>query len=438
MGSSRAIVAVSTVAVGLGTAPAFLFGFLGPVLQDDLGLSRTRIGLLVGLMFGLTGIGCLLAGRVTERIGARWTVVLSTVLLVVALCAPLLSPGYPALVGCALVSGVAYALANVGTNVSVTAALPVARHAVGLAVKTAGVPGAVAVTSFVVPGLGAAYGWQPVLLWSVPVVVAVGVLAAAVLPDARGRITPALDTTTADDPPPSPSDLHERHIGATPLHERAVRADSRGRLPSGFWRFTLAATLLIGGSQAIYSWAVPFLHEGAGATLPVAGVLTAVASLVALAPMIGAARLADRLGTTRRLPLAAALCATLAVAEVVLATGWGLAAAAVALVVATGAQLGAVSLMHASVVAAAPHAVGRGSGAAMAGFYLGALFAAPLFGLLVDVTGGYPVAWVSGAVLTTAAAACFLWCRGVGRRPTAPDGPVTTGPASPPTARPAH
>ncbi|MFC7658688.1 MFS transporter [Pseudonocardia benzenivorans] len=95
MGSSRAIVAVSTVAVGLGTAPAFLFGFLGPVLQDDLGLSRTRIGLLVGLMFGLTGIGCLLAGRVTERIGARWTVVLSTVLLVVALCAPLLSPAIP-------------------------------------------------------------------------------------------------------------------------------------------------------------------------------------------------------------------------------------------------------------------------------------------------------------------------------------------------------
>lgn len=409
-GGERAVVAVSTVAVGLGTAPAFLFGFLGPVLQADLGLSRTRIGLLVGLMFGLTGIGCLLAGRVTERIGARLTVVASTVLLLVALSVPVLAPGYPALVVCALVSGVAYALANVGTNVSVTAALPVARHAVGLAVKTAGVPAAVAVTSFVVPGLGAAYGWRPVLLWSLPVVVAVGIAAALVLPDARGRATQA----TATD----------------------------GRLPAGFWRFTLAAILLIGGSQAIYSWAVPFLHEGAGASLPVAGVLTAVASLVALAPMIGAARLADRLGTTWRLPMAAALCATLAVAEVVLAMGWGLAAAAVALVIATGAQLGAVSLMHASVVAAAPHAVGRGSGAAMAGFYLGALFAAPLFGMLVDVTGGYPVAWLTGTVLTAASAACFLWCRGVGRGVARavvdPDGPVTTGPSSPPTARPAH
>ncbi|MGD9985922.1 MFS transporter [Pseudonocardia sp.] len=412
-GGERAVVAVSTVAVGLGTAPAFLFGFLGPVLQVDLDLSRTRIGLLVGLMFGLTGIGCLLAGRVTERIGARRTVVAATVLLTVALGVPVLAPGYPALLVCALVSGIAYALANVGTNVSVTAALPAARHAVGLAVKTAGVPAAVALTSFVVPGLGAAYGWRPVLLWSIPVVVVVGIAAALVLPDAKGR---------THDPADDPAAL-------------APAAPTDPRLPRGFWRFTLAATLLIGGSQAIYSWAVPFLHEGAGATLPVAGVLTAVASLVALAPMIGAARLADRLGTTWRLPLAAALCVMLAAAEIVLSTGWGLAGAAVALVIATGAQLGAVSLMHASVVAAAPHAVGRGSGAAMAGFYLGALFAAPLFGLVVDVTGGYPLAWIISAALTTAAAACFLWCRGVGRDRGVP---ATTGRASPPTARPAH
>ena len=48
----RAVVAVSFLAIGLGTAPAFLFGFLAPVLQADLALSRAQIGLLVGLMFG--------------------------------------------------------------------------------------------------------------------------------------------------------------------------------------------------------------------------------------------------------------------------------------------------------------------------------------------------------------------------------------------------
>jgi len=394
----RAVVAVSFLAIGLGTAPAFLFGFLAPVLQADLALSRAQIGLLVGLMFGATGLGSLPAGRVVELLGARWAVVLDMALLAVALGLPVLVPGYPALVVCALLAGVGYALDNVATNVAIAAALPVERHGVGLATKTAGVPGIVAVTSLVVPGIGAVVGWRPVLLGAIPVVALVALAAALVVPDARG----------------------------------AGRHAPRAPLPAGFWRFTLAAVLLIGGSQAIYSWAVPFLHESGGADLPLAGVITAAASLAALIPMIAAARLADRLGPGKRVPLAAALCALTAVAEVAMAVGGGLALAAAGLVVATAAQLGAVSLMHASVVAAAPGAVGRASGMTMVGFYTGALFAAPVFGLLVDLTGTYAVAWAACAALTAVAAVCFWWCRWVGRAP------VTTGPASLPMGRPAR
>lgn len=393
------MVAVSFLAIGLGTAPAFLFGFLGPVLQDDLGLSRTQLGLLIGLMFGATGLGSLPAGRVTELLGARWTVVADMALLALGLALPVVAPGYPALVACALLGGFGYALVNVATNVAVAAALPAHRHAVGLATKTAGVPGIVAVTSLLVPGAAAVAGWRPVLLWSIPVVAAVALAAALVVPGAHGG---------------------------------AGRGVRRVPLPRGFWRFPLAAALLIGGSQPIYSWAVPYLHEAAGAGLPLAGVLTALASLVALVPTVLAARFADRLGPSRRLPLAAVLCAVTAAAEMALATGGdtGLAVAATALIVATGAQLGAISLMHAGVVAAAPDAVGRASGTAMVGVYTGALLAAPVFGLVVDRTGGYAVAWIQCAALSCAAAACFWWCRGVGRAA------LTTGPASRPTARP--
>jgi predicted MFS family arabinose efflux permease len=402
----RAVVAVGFVAVGLGTAPAFLFGYLGPVLYTDLGISRGQLGLLVGLLFGATGLGSLPAGRVTERLGARWTIVTDMALLAFALALPVAVPGYPALVACALVSGFGYALVTVATNVAVIAALPPERHAVGLATKTAGVPGIAAVTSLLVPGIAVSVGWRPVLLCVIPVVALVALAAVLVVPDARRRGHRPADGG--------------RRAPAVPL-------------PPRFWRFTLAAVLLVGGSQAIYSWAVPFLHEDAGATLPVAGILTALASLVAVIPTIGAARLADRLGPARRVPLAAALCALTAVAEAALALGGaGVALAATGLVVATGAQLGAVSLMHASVVAAAPRAVGRATGMAMVGFYTGALFAAPLFGLIVDVTGSYGAAWAEGAVLTGLAAAGFWWCRGVGH----PE--VTTGPASLPTGRPAR
>lgn len=378
--TGRAVVAVSFWAIGLGTVPAFLFGFLGPILQVDLSLSRTQIGLLIGLMFGATGLGSLPSGRVTEQLGARWSVVLDMALLTVALALPVLAPGYPALVACAVLSGFGYALVNVATNVAVAAALRPEQHGIALATKTAGVPGIVSVTSLVVPAVGAAIGWRPVLLGSVAAVAVVALAAALTLPDARVSRT----------------------------------AGARTPLPSGFWRFTLAATLLIGGSQAIYSWAVPFLHEGAGAALPLAGALTALASLVALFPMIGAARVADRLGPHRRLPLVALLCAATAAAEVLLAVlGGSITMGAIGLVLATGAQLGAISLMHAAVVAAAPDAVGRASGTAMVGFYSGALFAAPVFGWLVDVTGAYPIAWAECATLTTLAAGCFWWCRGV-------------------------
>ena len=136
----RAVVAVSFVAIGFGTAPAFLVSFLAPVLQDDLGLSRTAIGVLVGVMFGATGLGCILAGRVTEIIGARWSVGLDGVLLAGALLLPVLLPGYPALVTCVVLAGIGYGLVQVATNVAVVAALPPQHHGVGLAVKTAGVP----------------------------------------------------------------------------------------------------------------------------------------------------------------------------------------------------------------------------------------------------------------------------------------------------------
>ncbi|MBN9098647.1 MAG: MFS transporter [Pseudonocardia sp.] len=386
----RAVVAVSFVAIGLGTAPAFLIGFLGPVLQADLGLSRTAIGVLIGVMFGATGLGCVLAGRVTESIGARWSVVLDKALLMAALTLPLLAPGFPALLACVVLAGIGYGLVNVATNVAVAAALPPERHGVGLATKTAGVPGVVTLTSLVVPAVGASYGWRPVFLATIAVAAAVGVAAALTLPDAR----------------------------------RSRTAGPRVPVPAGFWRFTLAATLLIGGSQPIYSWAVPYLHEATGASLPLAGVLTAVASLAALVPMLGVARAADRLGVARRLPMVVALTAVVAAGEGLLAgLGGNVVAGAAGLVLATGAQLGAVSLMHAAVVAAAPEAVGRASAMTMVGFYTGALFSAPLFGLVVDSTGSYRVAWAECTALVCAAAACFWWCRSIGRLTASPEVP---------------
>ena len=57
--------------VGVGLAP----GFIASALLSDLGIDRWHIGLLVSLHFGCTGLASVPAGRITERWGARVTVV---------------------------------------------------------------------------------------------------------------------------------------------------------------------------------------------------------------------------------------------------------------------------------------------------------------------------------------------------------------------------
>ncbi|MCW0213881.1 MAG: MFS transporter [Pseudonocardia sp.] len=398
-----AVVAVATLAVGLGSVPGFLFGFLGPVLQPDLGISRVQLGALVGVFFGATGLGSTVGGALAERMGARRAVALDLVLVGGALLLAVLVPGYASLVVAAAISGAGYSLTNAGANMAVAASVDRARHGVAMAVKTAGVPMTAAVNSLVSVGVASVVGWRPVLAVLAPVMLLSAVVALWVLPEARSSGDPAAALREVD-----PAD-----IGPAGHRRRA------GRLPAGFGWFPAAAFLLVAGSQPLYSWVVPFLHEAGGVSLGIAGAVTSAGSVVAVVAMIGTARRSDRIGGTK-LNRVVVLCAICAAGTLLLVLGTamgpiltGRLVTGAGVIVATVAQLTAIGLMHAAVVAAAPHLVGRASGVTMSGYYLGALLGAPLFGLLVDVSG-YGLAWTAGAAMVAGSALCFLRCRRVG------------------------
>jgi len=393
-GSVFGVVAVSFLLIGLGTAPAFMAGFLGAYLRTDLNLTRGQLGLVSSVLFGTTGLSLTVAGRLCEVLGARRCAVANTLLVTVAMALLALVPTYPVLLVAGTVCGLSYALGNVATNVAITAVAPPTRTGFLMAVKTAGVPAIAVVTALGGPTLAAHLGWR-----SVAAVIACATLALAlpcllVLPDSRRD-----------------------------------RAAPSGVLPPRLWWLAIAGFLLVAGSNPVQSWTAVYLHDALHVSVAHAGVLVAIASGTSIVLLVVVARLTDWFGPARRCVLVASTCAVCASGLALAAIGprVGLVVAVVGGFIGLWANIIAAALTHAVLVDRAPDSVGRASGMVLTGYYLGALIAPTGFGWLTDLTGSYAAAWFTcAAVMLLAALAYYQVHRVV---------PVRTHPKSVPALR---
>ena len=421
-GRRWAVVAVSAAAMGGGTGPPFLIGYLGPALRTDLMLSRTQIGLLIGVFYGLCGLGSLLAARIAEPLGARRCVLVDLVLVAASLVAVLVTPSFWLLAVAMAVTGAGYALVNAGTSMAVAGTAPPGRAGQDLTVKTAGVPLMATLLALVGPAAALHVGWQGVA----GALAAVAVVVAA----ATSRVLPARSEVAAGAGPADSTAL----VPATPAV--AVRAPGSGRrLPDGFVLLPVAAFLFIAGSQPLLSWLVLSLTD-AGLSAATAGRISAAGTAIGIAGMILVSRLADRIGPGRRSLAATVLALTTAtgVGLLWLATDGPLTVVVVGAVIGLLGNLGGAGTIQAVVVDRVPWAVGRAIGLMSAGYYLGALVSPWVFGAAADATGGYDLSWGLCAAALLASAACFVLVhrriavpggRGAPAEATRPEGPST-------------
>lgn len=63
-------------AMAISAYTQFLLGVLGPLLTEDLGLSRTQLGSLTTAIFVLGGLGAPLVGPLVDHLGGRRVLVL--------------------------------------------------------------------------------------------------------------------------------------------------------------------------------------------------------------------------------------------------------------------------------------------------------------------------------------------------------------------------
>lgn len=383
-GRAPAVVAASMLALGIGSSLGFFPGYFVAAVRDDLGISRAQVGLLVSLHFGCTGLGSIIGARITEKIGTRTAVVADQLIVAVAAWSAALLDSYAALIGAAVFAGFGYALTNAATNEAVAAAVPENRRTLALSAKTSGVPTMALISAILVPWASDRWSWNLILMIGGTIAAVSALIATAVIPDIRS------------------SRLRVQRQGSV--------------LPRGFWWFAVSAFFLVGSSQPLFSWAVPYLDEGLGTSKPVAGAIAGIAAGLGAVCMSLTALRADYLGRTRRVPLIVGLCVVLTASLLVTMSGltFGLAVATIGLFAGFIVQLAAIGIMHAAVVDRAPQAVARATGVTMTGYYLGALATPVSFGALVDWLGTYTWAWLVMALGSATAAACFVRANRVG------------------------
>lgn len=377
----KSVIAVSAGAVGIGASLGFFPGFLATVLSEELLVSKGKVGLIVGIYFGATGLGSILAGKITEQIGPRISIVID--MAIVASCSFLIAAigTYSVWVISSVLAGAAYGLSNTGTNVAIGKVIGAEKRTLAMSVKTSGVPLMAALAAAIGPWSAEQWKWEHILLINGGAAFSLGIAAFFIVPN---------------------------------LPPHSVEQSNDKALPSKFYWFGIASFLLIAGSQPLYSWIVSYLEDSLDVSSGSAGAVTSIACFCGVLVMICNGLFADRLGADSRVKLLMALLFSSSIAVVLVSLGpaLGIASVIIGAIVGVSTQLSAIGTMHACIVDKAPLSVSRATGITMTGYYLGALVSPPLFGFLVDWTESFAYSWLGTTALLFAAV--FAWQR-VGR-----------------------
>lgn len=369
--------------MGAGTYAGYAFGVLGPDLVAEFRLSRFQLGLLTSAFFVVGGTLSLVAGRATDRFGARRVMLVAFGVAAAALVALALAPAYALLLAAAALAGVALASGNPVTNKLIAVHIVPGRRGLIMGGKQAGVQVAAFLAGALLAPLAVAFGWRAALGWSALVPLAGVLLALSLVPPDPGQRTA----------PPA--------------------ARGAGTLPASV-RWLAAYAFLMGSGVATVNAYLPlYLVERAAASQEAAGSVVATIGLVGIGSRVAWGWASERMRGFSLPLLLLGAGAVLAIAMVVLVESIGLWLAwpAAALFGASAVTWNAVGML-AVITAAGVGVAGRASGVVTFGFYIGFVASPMLFGWLVDRMQGYTLAWLLvAAIFLGSTGVVLVWRR---------------------------
>ena len=363
------LVLLLALTMAIGVMPSFAFGPLAPFVLDEFDLNLATLGLLTTSFNVGTAVMSRAAGRAVDRFGARNLTVMMS--LGTALASAMIWRATTVwwLLLASLVAGCAYAIANPATNVSIATLFSRKRKPVALGIKQAGVSVGSLLAGVALPPIALSLGWRG----------AVGVLAVAAVAIATSIWIWLPETDRL--PTPEVAEPHQRSMIVLAIY----------------------AFFTASGTSSFLAYLAVYLRDEAGFTITAAGLAYGLAGGIAIAGRVFWGWGFDPVLSSRSwagLLLIAAVGMVVSILILLAPTAAFLAWVAVLL-------LGTCVLSWSALFAVAVSSLAGESrpatatGLAYVGFYSGLAVSPPLFGAIVDATGGFTSAWIMTS-------ACFL------------------------------
>ena len=353
---------------------------MAPVIRVDLTLNATQIGSFMSAFYFALAVGAIPAGALADRLGVTSSLAIAS--FVMALGSGLFSvvSNYlPALLATFLM-GLGYSLVNPATAKGVLIWFNPNQRATAMGVKQMGVP----IGALLASGFGALVifiHWRWLLLVGTGITIIIGVI--------WWQLMQCKTTDTGS-------------IKKTFDGLKAVMKNKNLLFFNG------ASATFNAGQQTFTTYLTLFLRDVAGASQPLAALCVGLSQITGATGRVLWAYSSDRFANGRRKGIVVGIMTTASILMFIFATTDT--STPIILIVFLSLALGGTVLAYAALLhticaeAVPKDMAGAAIGSNLLATSLGGTFGPILFGLIIDNSGGYPLAWVVTGLMTLSGA----------------------------------
>ncbi len=366
----------------VGTANIVSVLAMAPVITRELGIGAAEFGFFVTAYYGAQAVCSLPAGGLVDRLGVGRALIVCHGIMMLGALLFTQAGGFPVALAALAVMGVGYSISNPATARGVFDWFPPGRRATAMGIKQVGVP----LGGILGAGNGAlvtVMAWQDIMLGITGLIVLNGLMCLKL-----ARLS-KLSKPAAKE--------KRRHPLANIGEVMKDGNFNRFVVINGFYNF---------GQTNFFAFLTLFMRDAALASQPVASLCVGIAQAASAVARIGWGVVSDTLFGRRRKGLTVGLGAFSVVFLAALTMvgpgpgvylGLGL-ALLLGVTIASFAPL----VQTLSVEATEPRLAGSAMGYNMLGTHLGGMIGPPVFGAVIDATGGYGAGWMMTAAVVLA------------------------------------